>query len=339
MSEILLDVRGLTKHFEAPSETFFGPKRLVSAVDGVSFTVNRGDTFGLVGESGCGKTTLGRTLLKLEAPTAGEVFFEGRDIFKLSGGELRRLRRDIQVVFQDPYSSLDPRMSVADILEEPFLIHDILPNKAERRKRVAELLDLVGLPKTAGERHPHMFSGGQRQRVGIARALALNPKLVVLDEPVSALDVSIQAQVLNLLQDLQKELKLTYLFISHDFSVVRHLCNRTAVMYLGRLVESGPTETLFADPQHPYTEALLSAVPVPDPAVEKRRKRILLSGDVPSPLDPPSGCRFHPRCRYAAPDCSVKDPAILEMRPGHWAACPVAPFKTAASAAALVEAA
>ena len=338
MSAPLLEVRALTKHFEVPAETFMGPKRRIAAVDGVSFTVFKGDTFGIVGESGCGKTTLGRTILKLEQATGGEVLFEGRDVLKLPAGELRRLRRDIQIVFQDPFSSLDPRMTVAGILSEPFAIHGILPDKKERRRRVEQLLDVVGLPKSALERHPHMFSGGQRQRVGIARALALNPKLVVLDEPVSALDVSIQAQVLNLLQDLQKEFSLTYLFIAHDFSVVRHLCNRTAVMYLGRIVEHGETQTLFADPQHPYTEALLSAVPVPDPALEKRRKRILLSGDVPSPLAPPSGCRFHPRCRYAAAACSAGDPALGEVRPGHWAACPPAPFKDKPSGAALIEA-
>ncbi|MBI5595023.1 MAG: ATP-binding cassette domain-containing protein [Elusimicrobia bacterium] len=338
MSAPLLEVKGLAKHFEVPAETFLGPKRRIAAVDGVSFTVFKGDTFGIVGESGCGKTTLGRTILKLERATAGQVLFEGRDVLALPGGELRRLRRDIQIVFQDPFSSLDPRMTVARILEEPFSIHGILPDRAQRRRRIEQLLDVVGLPKAALERHPHMFSGGQRQRVGIARALALNPKLVVLDEPVSALDVSIQAQVLNLLQDLQKEFSLTYLFIAHDFSVVRHLCNRTAVMYLGRIVEHGETQTLFADPQHPYTEALLSAVPVPDPALEKRRKRILLAGDVPSPLAPPSGCRFHPRCRYARPDCAALDPALAEVRPAHWAACPVAPFADAASAAALIEA-
>ncbi|MBI3299143.1 MAG: ABC transporter ATP-binding protein [Elusimicrobia bacterium] len=337
MSEPLLEVRGLVKHFEAPAESFLGPKRRVFAVDGVSLSVYKGDTFGLIGESGCGKTTLGRTILKLEPATAGKVFFEGRDVFALKPAALRQLRRDIQVVFQDPFSSLDPRMTVSDILEEPFAIHGMLPSGTERRRRVAELMDVVGLPKTALERYPHMFSGGQRQRIGIARALALNPKLVVLDEPVSALDVSIQAQVLNLLQDLQKEFSLTYFFIAHDFSVVRHLCNRTAVMYLGRIVESAPTEELFADPQHPYTEALLSAVPAPDPGLEKRRKRILLAGDVPSPLDPPSGCRFHPRCRYALPACRVSDPALAEARPGHSAACPPAPFRSKPSAAALVE--
>ena len=333
----LLDIRGIKTYYSAPSDKLFENAKVVKAVDGVSFTVNAGDTFGLVGESGCGKSTLGRTVLGLETPAAGEVFFEGKNIFSLSRAQMRALRRDIQVIFQDPFSSLNPRMTVEQIVEEPLIIHGLEPDKEKRRKRVEKLVDTVGLTKEQLDRHPHMFSGGQRQRIGIARALALNPKLIVCDEPVSALDVSIQAQILNLLQDLQGEFNLTYLFIAHDFSVVRHLCNKVGVMYLGRIVETADTEQLFDDPQHPYTEALLSAVPIPDPAVEKKRKRILLTGDVPSPLAPPSGCHFHPRCRYVREDCRTLTPALAEVRPGHRAACPVAPFKDAPSVAALTE--
>ncbi|MFH2201869.1 MAG: dipeptide ABC transporter ATP-binding protein [Elusimicrobiota bacterium] len=331
----LLEVRGLKKHYAVESDRLFEGKKTVKAVDGLSFKVYPGDTFGLVGESGCGKSTLGRTVLALETPTAGEVRIEGRDIFALSAGELRRLRREIQVIFQDPYSSLNPRMTVEQIVAEPMIIHGLEKDPAKRRARVAELLDLVGLAQGHIDRHPHMFSGGQRQRIGIARALSLNPKLIVCDEPVSALDVSIQAQILNLLQDLQQELNLTYLFIAHDFSVVRHLCNRVGVMYLGRIVETAETEALFDDPQHPYTEALLSAVPVPDPIIERKRHRVLLTGDVPSPIEPPAGCHFHPRCNYRRDDCRTVEPALTEVRAGHSAACPVLPFKDAPSKAAL----
>ncbi len=331
----LLEVRNLKKHFAVESEKLFEPKKSVKAVDGVSFSVERGDTFGLVGESGCGKTTLGRTILALEEPTAGDTFFEGENIYRMSARELRKLRRNIQVIFQDPFSSLNPRMSVEQILTEPFIIHGLLKRPAERRKRIRKLLDIVGLSPEMGERHPHEFSGGQRQRVGIARALALNPKLIVCDEPVSALDVSIQAQILNLLQDLQKEFNLTYLFIAHDFSVIRHLCNRTGVMYLGRIVEMGETEKLFEDPRHPYTEALLSAVPVPDPNIKDKRERILLSGDVPSPLDPPPGCHFHPRCRYAVASCKTETPPFESVGEGRFAACPVRPFEKEPSKVAL----
>jgi len=338
VSSPLLEVRGLKTHFSVAGETFFDPKRTVKAVDGISFSIEKGDTFGLIGESGCGKTTLGRTILALEERTEGDAIFEGRSIFALSKRELRGMRRNVQVIFQDPFSSLDPRMTVRQILEEPFEIHGILPSPRGRRERILELMDVVGLPAAHLERYPHQFSGGQRQRIGIARALALNPKLIVCDEPVSALDVSIQAQILNLLQDLQRDFDLTYLFIAHDFSVVRHLCNKVAVMYLGRIVELGETDALFENPQHPYTEALLSAVPVPDPSIEKRRKRILLTGDVPSPLNPPPGCPFHPRCRYAQDSCRVETPALNEVRDAHFAACPVLPFKDAPSAAALIEA-
>lgn len=331
----ILEVTDLAKHFSA-RQSLFGEKTAVKAVDGVSFKVMPQESFAVVGESGCGKTTLGKLVLALEKPTSGRVLFDGQDMSKMSAGAVRKLRREMQVIFQDPYSSLNPRMTVEDIITEPWVIHGMHKDPAERARKLAKLLDDCGIAKTYLPRHPHEFSGGQRQRVGIARALALDPRLVVADEPVSALDVSIQAQILNLLKDLQKERKLAYLFISHDFSVVRHLCTRIAVMYLGRVVETADSETLFNDPQHPYTEALLSAVPVPDPSIEKRRKRILLTGDVPSPLKPPTGCRFHPRCRYMVESCRSDDPTLSEAKPGHFAACPVRPFKDKRSEAALV---
>ncbi len=334
--EPLLEVRDLKKHFTV-TKGLFGARSVVKAVDGVSFSVMPKESFAVVGESGCGKTTLGRLVLALEKATAGEVRFAGHDIYKMHPRRLRRLRRQMQVIFQDPFSSLNPRMTVEQIISEPFVIHDAYAGPGEREKRLHYLLDVCGIARSHLSRHPHEFSGGQRQRVGIARALALDPKLVVADEPVSALDVSIQAQILNLLKDLQKELSLTYLFISHDFSVVRHLCSRIAVMYLGKVVETADSETLFNDPQHPYTEALLSAVPIPDPSIEKRRQRILLTGDVPSPLKPPPGCHFHPRCRYALEACKTLPPSLAEVRPGHWAACPVTPFKEKPSQAALIE--
>lgn len=336
-TEPLLEVDGLKTTYEMPSETLFGRKRLVKAVDGVSLKVYPGDTYGLVGESGCGKSTLGRTILALEKPAGGSVRFDGKDVFRLSKRELRALRRDIQVIFQDPFSSLNPRMTVEQIIEEPLIIHGLEPDRKKRHARVERLIDRVSIPKGHLDRHPHMFSGGQRQRIGIARALALEPKLIICDEPVSALDVSIQAQILNLLQDLQKDLNLTYFFIAHDFSVIRHLCNRIGVMYLGRIVETAETDELFNAPQHPYTEALLSAVPIPDPNIEKKRAHILLKGDVPSPLSPPSGCHFHPRCRYVRDDCRNLSPALSEVRPHHWVACPVEPFKEKPSPAALTE--
>ena len=331
----ILEVKNLKKHFDA-RKGMFGEKTTVKAVDGVSFNVMPQESFAVVGESGCGKTTLGKLVLALERSTEGSVLFDGQDVSKMNSAALKKMRREMQVIFQDPYSSLNPRMTVEDIITEPWVIHDMHKDPAERAKKLAKLLDDCGIAKSYLPRHPHEFSGGQRQRVGIARALALDPKLVVADEPVSALDVSIQAQILNLLKDLQKERKLAYLFISHDFSVVRHLCTRIAVMYLGRVVETADSETLFNDPQHPYTEALLSAVPVPDPAIEKRRKRILLTGDVPSPLKPPPGCRFHPRCRYMKDACKINDQVLIAAKPGHEAACEVLPFKDARSAAALV---
>ncbi|MDE1976225.1 MAG: dipeptide ABC transporter ATP-binding protein [Elusimicrobia bacterium] len=330
----ILEIRGLKRHF-AVSRGLFSSKTMLKAVDGVDFSVMPQESFAVVGESGCGKTTLARLLLALDRPTAGEVLFEGNNIFSLRRGALRRLRRDMQIIFQDPYSSLNPRMTVEELLTEPFVIHGI-GAPGERRERVKRLMGACGLAQSKISSYPHEFSGGQRQRIGIARALALNPKLVIADEPVSALDVSIQAQILNLLKDLQKEMRLTYIFISHDFSTVRHLCRRIAVMYLGRVVEMGQTESLLGNPQHPYTEALLSAIPVPDPNIEKKRTRIILTGDVPSPLAPPSGCHFHPRCRYATEACKSRTPELLEIQPEHWVACPVSPFVQKPSAAALV---
>ncbi len=327
----ILEVKGLKKHYSARSG-MFGEKSAVKAVDGVSFAVQPQESFAVVGESGCGKTTLGKLVLALEKATEGQVLFEGKDTAGMSSAELTAMRARKQ----DPYSSLNPRMTVESIITEPWDIHGMHRDPAARAAKLHKLLDDCGIAKSFLTRHPHEFSGGQRQRVGIARALALEPKLIVADEPVSALDVSIQAQILNLLKDLQKEHNLAYLFISHDFSVVRHLCTRIAVMYLGRVVELADSETLFNDPQHPYTEALLSAVPVPDPSIEQRRKRILLTGDVPSPLKPPSGCRFHPRCRYLKDACRTQDPALVDARAGHFAACPVLPFKDKRSDAALV---
>ncbi len=329
----LLDIRGLKRHFQV-SRGLFASKALLKAVDGASFSVLPQESFAVVGESGCGKTTLARLLLALDRPTEGEVIFEGQNIFKMSSGALRRLRRDMQIIFQDPYSSLNPRMRVEDILTEPLRIHGI-GSGPERAQRIKRLMDSCGLPQSKLGAYPHEFSGGQRQRIGIARALVLNPKLVIADEPVSALDVSIQAQILNLLKDLQQELRLTYVFISHDFSTVRHLCQRIAVMYLGRVVEMGPTEELLGNPQHPYTEALLSAIPAPDPNIEKKRARVILTGDVPSPMNPPSGCHFHPRCRYAAASCKTDDPGLAELKNGHSAACPILPFAQKISPAAL----
>jgi oligopeptide/dipeptide ABC transporter ATP-binding protein len=322
MTEPLLEVRDLVRHHRA------GRGRVVHAVCGVSFTLAAGETLGLVGESGSGKTTIGRTLLHLQQPTAGQVRFRGRDLAAMRPGEVRALRRDLQIVFQDPYASLDPQMTAEQVVAEPLVVHRI-GDRAARRRRVAELFEQVGLdPSTAG-RYPASFSGGQRQRLGIARALATEPALLVLDEPVSALDVSIQAGVVNLLQDLQDRLGLAYLFIAHDLAVVRHVAHRVAVLYLGSLVETGPVEAVYARPAHPYTQALLSATPVPDPLVERRRERILLAGDPPDPTDPPSGCRFRTRCpRYADEldeaqrgRCRDEAPALVDRGDGHPSAC------------------
>ena len=309
----LVQVRGLIKHF--PVE---GSDDVVRAVDGVSFEIFRGETLGLVGESGCGKSTVGRCLLRLIEPTAGEITFEGRDVVSLGKHELRALRREMQIVFQDPYASLNPRMKVGSIVGEPLVIHKI-GTKKERRERVAELLKRVGLNPDYSKRYAHEFSGGQRQRIGVARTLALNPKLIVADEPVSALDVSVQAQVVNLLQDLQQEFKLAYLFISHGLAVVEHISTRVAVMYLGRIVEIATAADLYAQPLHPYTRALLSAIPVPDP--KHKRERIVLGGDVPTPINPPSGCRFRTRCPIAVDECARIDPELREIFPGHSVAC------------------
>jgi oligopeptide transport system ATP-binding protein len=309
----LVQVRKLVKHFAVE-----GSDDVVRAVDGVSFEIFRGETLGLVGESGCGKSTVGRCLLRLIEPTSGEIDFEGRDVLKLGKTELREMRRQMQIVFQDPYASLNPRMKVGDIVGEPLVIHKV-GTKKERNERVAELLKRVGLDPDYRKRYSHEFSGGQRQRIGVARTLALNPKLIVADEPVSALDVSVQAQVVNLLQDLQKEFGLAYLFISHGLAVVEHISNRVAVMYLGRIVEVASAAELYARALHPYTQALLSAIPVPDP--KQKRERIVLQGDVPTPINPPSGCRFRTRCPIAIEECARIDPELREVSPGHTVAC------------------
>lgn len=309
----LVEVRGLVKHFPVENSD-----DVVQAVDDVSFDIFSGETLGLVGESGCGKSTVGRCLLRLHEPTGGEVFFEGRNIIGLNNKEMQLLRREMQIIFQDPYASLNPRLSIRSIVGEPLKIHGI-GDKRERTERVADLLARVGLDPKYADRYPHEFSGGQRQRIGIARALALNPKLIVCDEPVSALDVSVQAQVVNLLQDLQDEFGLTYLFISHGLAVVEHISDRVAVMYLGKIVEICDALTLYEMPLHPYTKALLSAIPVPDPTI--KRERIILSGDVPTPINPPSGCRFRTRCPLAIEQCAVVEPELREIEPGHFAAC------------------
>src|SRR3972149_3009683 len=333
--DLILDVRNLYKYFPI-TKGFIFQKQVgaVKAVDGISFNIRRGETLGLVGESGCGKTTTGRVILRLMEPTSGEASFEGRDIFKLKKEELRLLRRNMQIIFQDHYYSLNPRMTVGDIIGEPLEIHNLARGK-EKLRRVQELLEIVGLAPYHANRYPHEFSGGQRQRIGIARALAGNPKLIICDEPVSALDVSIQAHVLNLMEELQKEFGLTYLFIAHDLSVVKHISDRIAVMYLGRIVELSDTLELFENPPHPYTEALLSAMPIPNPGM--RRQRIILPGDVPSPITPPKGSRFHTRCNYAQDSCRVNDQPLLDVGRGHYVACEVLPFKHQRSKAAVLK--
>jgi len=314
----LVDIQDLAKHFALTRRgRIFARRAVVRAVDGVSLHIRTGETLGLVGESGCGKSTLGRLILRLIQPTSGKIFFAGRDITTLSKKQIRTFRRDMQLIFQDPYGSLNPRKTVATIIGEPMKIQGV--PKPERDKRRRELMEHVGLSPQQAERYPHEFSGGQRQRIGIARALALNPRLIVCDEPVSALDVSIQAQVINLLQDLQQEFGLTYLLISHDLSVVKHISNRVAVMYLGKLVEVAPKKEIYTRPLHPYTEALMGAVPVPNP--DRVRERKLLEGDVPTPIDPPSGCRFRTRCKYAEPRCAQKEPPMVDFGGGHLAGC------------------
>ena len=320
--DILVDVRGLKMYFPVNEGVIIS--RVVAevkAVDGVSFFIKRGETLGLVGESGCGKTTTGRCILQLESATAGEILYNGKDLTKLTQKEMSPIREKIQVIFQDPFSSLNPRMKIGDILTEPMAVHNIITDKEGRDNRVRELLSLCGLNPKFADRYPHEMSGGQRQRVGIARALALNPEFIICDEAVSALDVSIQAQVINLLEDLRDEFGLTYLFISHDLSVIRHLCQRVAVMYLGHIVELAECDELYDNPIHPYTRALLAAVPIPDPTVEAKRAHEVVKGEVPSPINPPSGCVFHPRCPIAVDGCSKAIPEFREIKPGHWVAC------------------
>ncbi|KPL82494.1 peptide ABC transporter substrate-binding protein [Thermanaerothrix daxensis] len=320
-SEVLVRVENLVKHFPITRGIIIQRQvGAVHAVDGLTFDIYKGETLGLVGESGCGKSTTGRTILQLYRPTSGSVHFEGVDLVKLKGEDLRRMRRRMQMIFQDPYASLNPRMTVGEIIGEPLIIHNVARGR-EVQERVEHLLELVGLNPAYANRYPHEFSGGQRQRIGVARALALQPSFIVCDEPISALDVSIQAQVVNLLEDLQQEFGLTYLFIAHDLSMVRHISNRVAVMYLGVIVELASRDELYNHPLHPYTQALLSAVPIPDPAVEKKRKRIILQGDVPSPVNPPSGCRFRTRCPLAAEICKEVKPEWREVSSGHFVAC------------------
>ena len=318
--DVILSVQGLKKYFPIKRGVFRHKVGDIKAVDGVSFDVFRGETLGLVGESGCGKTTTGRSIIRLYLPTAGVVDFAGTDLTKLKGRQLRAMRRRIQMIFQDPYASLSPRMNVLRIVGEPLEVHRVASGN-EKKERVAELLEMVGLDPAFMSRFPHEFSGGQRQRVGIARALALNPDLIICDEPISALDVSIQAQVVNLLEELQEKVGLTYVFIAHDLSMVRHISDRVAVMYLGKIVELTDRDSLYRSPLHPYTQALLSAIPVPDPVVEEKRQRILLEGDLPSPAHPPQGCNFNTRCPKSFDTCFEVEPEFVEVEPGHFCAC------------------
>lgn len=315
MSSPLIQVSDLRKFFN------LGKGNILKAVNEISFEIGRGETVGVVGESGCGKSTAGRTIMRLYEPTSGGVTFDGKDIYKLKGTELKALRRNMQMIFQDPYASLNPRMTVTDIIGEALDIHNLAGSRAERKRRVEDLLDLVNLNPEHATRYPHEFSGGQRQRIGIARALAVDPKFIIADEPISALDVSIQAQVVNLMQDLQRKMGLTYLFIAHDLSMVKHISDRVAVMYLGKIVELAESSELYDNPRHPYTRALLSAIPIPDPQVEAERERIVLKGDLPSPINPPSGCQFHTRCPIATDKCKTDEPKLVDVGKNHFAAC------------------
>jgi oligopeptide transport system ATP-binding protein len=319
-NDVLVHIDELVMHFPIYRGVIQRQVGAVHAVDGVSFDIKRGETLGLVGESGCGKSTTGRAILQLYKPTSGQVIFDGVNLVKIKGEELRQMRRKMQMIFQDPYASLNPRMTVADIIGEPLMVHNVA-NMKEAKERVEHLLELVKLNPSFADRYPHEFSGGQRQRIGVARALALQPSFIICDEPISALDVSIQAQVVNLLEELQEQFNLTYLFIAHDLSMVRHISNRVAVMYLGIIAEMAARDELYLHPLHPYTQALLSAVPIPDPVADAKRQRTILEGDVPSPVNPPSGCRFRTRCPIAEPICAEERPAFRELRPGHFSAC------------------
>lgn len=319
-TEKLIEVKNLCKYFNTKKSIFKKDKGVLKAVDGVSLHIRKGETLGLVGESGCGKTTLGRTLLKLYTPTAGEIFYDSKEIGKLNTKQMLPYRKQMQMIFQDPYASLNPRLTVGDIIGEPLDIYKICKGK-EREDKVKYFLDKVGLDQNHMNRYPHEFSGGQRQRIGIARALAVNPEFIVCDEPISALDVSIQAQIINMIEDLQNDFGLTYLFIAHDLSMVKHISNRVGIMYLGKLVEIAESNEVYSNPIHPYTNALLSAIPIPDPDEAKKRQRIILEGDIPSPIDPPPGCRFKSRCRHAKAICGEEEPVLKEVSPGHSVAC------------------